>query len=335
MIRRLSRRAFVSSVAALAASPAIVLKPQSAYAQQPALQRRIGVILAGFSPESKQAQQFRQGLQDAGYVEGRDVVIEWRPADGDYDRVPGLVADLVQRKVDVIVVDSTVAAQAVTRATSTIPIVMAVVADPVGSGLVANLAHPGGNITGLSMMTTELSAKLLQLLKETILRLTRVAVLWNPDTPWHSKVNENLKAAAPSLSIELSFVSVKTPEEFDAAFSAMKQARAQALYVIDDAIFFSHRKALIKLASKARLPIIGAQREYVDAGGLMSYGVNFGDLFRRSAGYTDKILKGAKPGDLPVEQPTKFEFVVNLKTAKAIGITIPQSILLQADEVIR
>ena len=183
----------------------------------------------GFSPESKEAQAFRQGLRDAGYAEGRDVVIEWRSANGDYDRVPELVADLVQRKVDVIVVDSTLATQAVKRATSTIPIVMAIVADPVGSGLVASLAHPGGNVTGLSLMMTELSAKRLQLLKETIPRLTRVAVLWNPDTPYHPKVIEDLKAAAPSLSIELSFVSVRTPEEFGPAFSAVSRAHAQAL----------------------------------------------------------------------------------------------------------
>ena len=218
-----------------------------------------------------------------------------------------------------IVVESTVAAQAVKRATSTIPIVMAIVADPVGSGLVANLAHPGGNVTGLSMMMAELSAKRLQLLKEAIPRLTRVAVLWNPDTPYHPKVIEDLKAAAPSLSIELSFVGVRTPEEIGPAFSAVSRAHAQALYVIEDPLFFTHRMTLLKLASKARLPAIYGEREFADAGGLMSYGPNFGDLFRRSAGYVDKILKGAKPGDLPIEQPTKFELVVNLKTAKALG----------------
>ena len=313
MIRRLSRRAFVSSLAALAASPAIVFKPQSAYAQQPASPRRIGVLLVGFSPESKEAQAFRQGLLDAGYAEGRDVVIEWRSANGDYARVPELAADLVQRKVDVIVVESTPAAQAVKRATSTIPIVMAVVADPVGSGLVANLAHPGGNVTGLSNMMAELSAKRLQLLKEAIPRVTRVAVLWNPDTPFHTKVIEDLKAAAPSLSIELNFVGARTPEEFGPAFSAVSRAHAQALYVIDDPFFFTHRTTLLKLASKARLPAIYGVRQYVDEGGLMSYGANFEDQVRRSAGYVDKILKGAKPGDLPIEQPTKFELVVNLK----------------------
>ena len=335
MIRRFSRRAFVRSLAALAACPAIVFKPQSADAQQPASPRRIGVLLVVFSPESKEVQQFRQGLRDAGYVEGRDVVIEWRSAGGDYARVPELAVDLVQRKVDVIVVESTVAAQAVKRATSTIPIVMAVVADPVGSGLVANLAHPGGNVTGLSMMTLELTAKRLQLLKEAIPRVARVAVLWNPDTPYHPKAIQELKAAAPSLSMQLTFVSVRRPEEIGPAFSTINRARAQALYVLDDPVFATHRMTLIKLASKARLPAISGQRDFADEGGLMSYGANFGDLFRRSAGYTDKILKGAKPGDLPIEQPVKFELVFNLKTAKALGLVIPQSLLARADEVVR
>jgi len=246
-----------------------------------------------------------------------------------------LVSDLVQRQVDVIVADSTNAARAAKRATSTIPVVMAVVADPVGSGLVASLAHPGGNVTGLSIMLAELSAKQLQLLKETIPSLTRIAVLRNPGAPHNTKIVEELKAAAPSLSIELSFAGARTPEQFGPAFSSISRARAQALYVIGDALFFAHRATLLKLVSKARLPTIYTARGIVDAGGLMSYGPNFGDLFRRSAGYVDKILKGAKPGDLPIEQPTKFELVINLKTAKALGITIPQSILVRADEVIR
>jgi putative ABC transport system substrate-binding protein len=289
----------------------------------------------GFSPEGKEAQAFRQGLRDAGYAEGRDVVIEWRSASGDYARVPELVADLLQRKVDVIVVTSTVAAQAVKRATSTIPIVMAIVADPVGSGVVASLAHPGGNVTGLSSMAAELSAKRLQLLKEASPRLTRVAVLWNPDWPYGPKVIEELKAAAPSLSIELKFVGVRTPEELTAAFAAINRAHAQALLVAGGSPFWNHRATLVKLASKTRLPVIYWTREFADEGGLMSYGPNYGDLFHRSAGYVDKILKGAKPGDLPIEQPTHFELIVNLKTAKALGITIPESILLRADEVIR
>jgi putative ABC transport system substrate-binding protein len=287
------------------------------------------------SPEDKDAQELPRGLLDAGYIERRDVVLEWRSANGDYARLPELVADLLQSKVEVIVVEATLAAQAAKRATSTIPIVMALVADPVGSGLVASLAHPGGNVTGLSFLTAELTPKRLQLLKETIPRLTRVAVLRNPDTPYHPKVIEELKAVAPSLSIELSFVSVRTPEEIGPAFSAVGRAHAQALYVIEDPLFFANRATLLKLASKARLPTIYWTREFADEAGLMSYGPNYGDLFRRSAGYVDKILKGAKPGDLPIEQPSKFELVVNLKTAKALGITIPESILLRADEVIR
>jgi putative ABC transport system substrate-binding protein len=307
----------------------------AADAQHPASPRHIGFLLVARSPESKEAQAFRQGLRDAGYAEGRDVVTEWRSANGDYDRIPELAADLVQRKVDVIVVEATLATQAVKRATSTIPIVLAVVADPVGSGLVANLARPGGNVTGLSLMVADLSAKRLQLLKEAIPRLTRVAVLWNPATPYHPRVVDELKAVAPSLAIELSFVGARTPEEFGPAFSAVSRAHAQALYVLDDAFFFVHRRTLLKLALKARLPVIYSQRNFPDAGALMSYGPNIEDLFRRSAGYVAKILKGAKPGDLPIEQPTKFEFVVNLKTARALGLTIPESVLLEADEVIR
>ena len=224
----------MSSVVALVTGSTIAVVPHVARAQQPASPRRVGVLAVSFSAESKEAKQFRQGLLDAGYAEGRDLVIEWRYANGDYARAPELAADLVQRKIDVIVVQSTPAAQAVKRATSTIPIVMASVADPVGSGLVASLAHPGGNVTGLSLMTTDLSAKRLQLLKEAIPRIARVAVLWNPATPWHPRVIEELKTAAPSLSMELQFVSARTPEEIGSAFSAVNRAHAQALYFIED-----------------------------------------------------------------------------------------------------
>ena len=329
------RRAVPYALVALAACLGSFGLPSAADAQQPASPRRIGVVLVGWSPEGKEAQQFRQGLRDARYSEGRDVVIEWRSANGDYNRVPELVTDLVQSKVDVIVVDGTVTAQVAKRSTSTIPIVMAFVGDPVGSGLVTNLTRPGANVTGLSLMTVELSTKRLQLLQDTIPHLTRVAVLWNQDNPNHTKVVEDLKAAAPSLSIELKFVSARTPEEFDPAFSAVNQAHPQALFVVDDPVLLTHRIVLVKLASKLRLPAIYAQKDFTHEGGLMSYGANFGDLFRRSAWYVDKILKGAKPGDLSIEQPTKFEFVVNLRTAKALGLTIPQSVLLQADDVVR
>ena len=334
MIRRLSRRAFVSSLAALAASLAIVFRPHSAYAQPPAAPRRIGVLLTS-SPEDKDVQMLREGLRDAGYVEGRDVVIVWRSANGDYARIPELAADLVQRKVDVIVVETTLATMVLKRATSTIPIVMAAVGDPVGSGLVTSLARPGGNVTGLSLMQVELGAKRLQLLKEAIPRLTRVAVLWNPDTPWHTNGIAALKAASPALSLKLSFVGARMPDEFGPAFSEISRTHAQGLYLMDDGIFWAHRTTLLNLVSKARLPASYSDKVLVYEGVLMSYGPNFRDMYRRSAGYVDKILKGAKPGDLPIEQPNKFELVVNLKTARALSITIPQSILLRADEVIR
>jgi putative ABC transport system substrate-binding protein len=330
-----SRRDVVVVLVAVAASLGLFGLTMAADIQKPGAPRRIGVLLLARSPESRSVQEFRQGLRDAGYVEGRDVVIEWRSANGDYSQGPELAADLVRSKVDVIVVENTLAAQAASRATSTIPIVMVTVADPVASGLVDHLAHPGGNVTGLSAMVVELSAKRLQLVKEAVPTVTRVAVLWNPDTPWHPRVIEALKAAAPSLSIELSFVAVRKPEDIGPAFSAVRRARAQGLYYIGDALLVPHRLTLIKLASKARLPAIYWVRDFPDEGGLMSYGTNYRDLFRRSAGYVDKILKGAKPGDLPIEQPTKFELVVNLKTAKALGLSIPQSIILQADEVIR
>jgi putative ABC transport system substrate-binding protein len=282
-----NRRRFVCGLFALAACIGSLGLASPADAQQPASPRYVGVLLVARSPESDEVQAFRQGLLDAGYSEGRDVVIEWRVANGDYHQIAELVANLVQRKVDVIVVESTPAAQAAQRATSTTPIVLTLVADPVGSGLVASLAHPGGNVTGLSVMVTDLTAKRLQLLKEAIPRLTRVALLWNPDTAFHPKVIEDLKAVAPSLSIELSFVGARTPEEFGPAFSAVGQAHAQALYVLDDAFFFTHRTTLLKRASKARIPVIYGERNFADAGGLMSYGPNFGDLYRRAAGYVD------------------------------------------------
>jgi putative tryptophan/tyrosine transport system substrate-binding protein len=330
----LTRRSFVGSLAALAACLGPLGLASAADAQQPTSPRRIGVLEGGGWPEEL-VQAFRQGLQEAGYAEGRDVVIEWRSPRGDFARVPELIADLVQHKVEVIVTTSTPETQAAKRATSTIPIVMALISDPVGSGLVASLAHPGGNITGLSTMYADISAKRLQLLKEAIPRLTRVAVMWNPDTPPHTQAIQELNAAAPSLFIELSFVGVRTPEEIGPAFSAVNRAHAKAIYVLDDAFFSAHRTELLKLGLKARLPVIYWQKEVAYEGGLMAYGPDVRDMCRRSALYVGRILKGAKPGDLPIEQPTKFDLVVNLKTAKALGITVPESILLRADEVIR
>jgi putative tryptophan/tyrosine transport system substrate-binding protein len=323
---QLKRREFITLLGGAAAWPLTARAQPSP--------RRIGVLLVGLSPESKEAKQFRLGLRDAGYSEGRDVVIEWRSADGDYDRVPALIADLLQRKVDVIVLDSTVATQMTVRATSSLPIVMAMVQDPVGSGLVKSLAYPGGNVTGLSNMATELYAKRMQLLKEVKPQLARVAVLWNPDHPAHPIALEELKAVAPLLSIELSFVSVRRPEQFDPAFAEVNQAKAQALYVVDDPIFFAHRTTLLSLASKAQLPTIHEQSRWPEAGALVSYGADTQDQFRRAALYVARILKGTKPADLPVEQPTKFELVINLKTAKALGLEIPPQLLALTDHVI-
>jgi putative ABC transport system substrate-binding protein len=245
-----------------------------------------------------------------------------------------LAADLVQRKVDVIVVDSTPGAQAAKNATSTIPIVLALVVDPVGSGLVASLQRPSGNVTGLSMMTLELAGKRLQLLTEAIPSLVRVGVLRNPDFAFHTQAVKDLSAAAPTLSIELSFADARTPEEFGPALSVVSSARAQALYVIEDSLFLNNRKTLLTLASQARLPVTYGERHFTEDGGLLSYGPNFLDYFYRSAGYVIKILKGAKPADLPVEQPTKLELVINLKTAKTLGLTVPPLLIAQADAVI-
>ena len=325
----MDRRVFIAVVGG-----SIVATPLAAKAQPAPSPRRVGVLLALLSPDSKEAQAFRQGLRDAGYTEHRDVTIEWRWANGDYARLPKLAAELVERKVDVIVADITVATQEAKRATSTIPIVMAVVADPVGSGLVPNLARPGGNVTGLSIMLAELSVKRLQLLKETIPTLTRVGVVWNPATPWRTKTVENLKGGARTLGVELSFVTVRAPEEIGPAVGALSRAHAQAVFVVDGPPIFTHRTTFLRLATQARLPVISGERQYTDEGGLISFGPNYEDQLLRSALYADKILKGAKPGGLPVEQPTKFTLVINLKTAKALGLTIPQSLLLRADHVI-
>ncbi len=233
----------------------------AAQEQQAGSVRHIGFVLVAFSPEDKELQAFRRGLSDAGYSEGRDVVIEWRSARGDYAKVPQLVADLVQRKVDVIVVESTIAARAAKQATSTIPVVMSLVGDPFGTGLVTSLAHPGGNITGLSLMTAELSAKRLELLKETVPRAKRVAILWNPDVPWHAKAVQDLKGVAPGMSIELKIMPARGPEDFVMAFSAAKRARVQAMHVLESANYWSHRAELLAAVSNSRLPVIYGTRD--------------------------------------------------------------------------
>ena len=338
MTTRMGWRALAGGVAACVAFLAALCISGASDAQQPTKLRRIGVLLVGFPPASKEVLEFRKALLDAGYEEGRDVDIEWQPAEGDDHQLSESAAALVQRKPDVIVVSTTRGVRAVKRATSIIPIVM-IVGDPVGSGFVANLGRRDGNVTGISTMgTPELWTKRLQLLKDTIPQLTRVAVVWNPATPltaWQAGTVERLKAVAPTLSIQLRFVTVRASEEIGPALSAIHRARAQALCVLASAQSDVHRKTLVRLASKAGLPAMYGDRRFADDGGLMSYGADSMDHWRRAAAYVDKILKGAKPGDLAIEQPTKFEFVVNLRTAKAMGLVMPQSVLLQANDVIR
>ena len=308
-----------------------VLAPLSAAAEQPAKVPRIG-YLASTSP-SPVHDAFRQGLRELGYIEGQNTVVEYRWAEGKLERFPDLAAELVRLKVDVIVASTTAPALAAKNATTTIPIVIVYVADPVGRGLVASLARPGGNITGLSWGGIELSGKQLELLKEAVPKLSRVAVLTNPAGEFHRAVLREAEAAAGALAVQLQPFEVRDPTDFDSAFAAMTRARAGALLVPGDPMFFIQRTRVAHLAAKSRLPAMYGLREHVEAGGLMSYAPSIRDTHRRAAVYVDKILKGAKPADLPVEQPTKFEMVVNLKTAKALGLTIPQSILIWADQV--
>ena len=322
-------------VIALATLLASVWVAEDIYSQQPQSPRRIRVISVAFSEHSEEAKAFRQGLHDAGYAEGKEIFVEWWFGGGRYDRTPEAVADLAQSKPDVIVVESTMAALAAKRATSTVPIVMALVSDPVGSGLVASLAHPGGNVTGLSNQTVDLAAKRLQLLKEAIPGARRVVVIFNPETPPNRIMISRLEAAAPGIGVRLKLISVRDTKELRSAFSRLSRSNVDALFIVDDGFMKTHGEEILQLGMKARLPIVYADKPLARKGVLLSYSVDHVAMFRRAADYVDKILKGAKPADLPVEQPTTFELVVNLKTAKALGITIPQSILLRADEVIR
>ncbi len=313
-----------------------LFNPVAAEPQEAAKVARIGFLTANAVPDRSEA--FRQGLRDLGYVEGRNVVIEYRDADGKPERLPALAAELVALNVHVIVAPTTVAAVAATQATTTLPIVFAGASDPVTSGLVTSLARPGGNVTGLSILGPELVGKRLELLTQAVPGVSRVAVLRHPGTSGERTGKEMLKeadVAGRALGVRLQFVEARGPADFDRAFSDMTRGRAGALTVLVSAMFVNERRRLVDLAAKNRLPAVYPWREYVDAGGLMAYGPNVADLFRRAATYVDKILKGAKPGDLPVEQPTKFELVINLKTAKALGLTIPQSVLGRADQVIQ
>jgi putative ABC transport system substrate-binding protein len=308
---------------------------EATHAQQATAPRLIGVVAPGFSVDSEEAQAFRQALRAAGYVEGRDLSIDWWYGHGNYSGVADAVAKAVQSKVDVIVVESTVAALAAKHATQTIPVVMTLVGDPVGAGLVESLGHPGGNITGLTNMTADLMAKRLQLLKEAVPSARRIGALWNPDTPFHSRALAHLKSVAPQLHVELVPVAVQKVEQFGPAFSTLTRSRVDAVLVLDDPFMASNGPAIVQFATKAHLPVASGWKPLAREGLLISYGTLSPELFRRAAGYVDKILKGAPPATLPVEQPTKFELVINLRTAKALGLAIPESILLQADEVIR
>jgi len=325
------RREFIAILGSAAAFPL------AAGAQPAANTPRVGWLSPGSaaSDESFLA-SFRDGLRELGWTVGHNIAIESRWAEGKFDRLPDLAVELVRLKVDVIVANVTQASLAAKRATATIPIVMVGVGDPLGSGLVDNLARPSGNITGPSSMLAEVSAKQLALLKETVPRASPVAVLWNPANPvWRASALKQTEAAAQAMGLQLQRLEARGPDELEAAFAAMSRERAGALFVPADIIFVRHAQQMADLASKHRLPAMYGFREHVEAGGLMSYAPSFPVLFRRAAAFVDKILKGAKPADLPVEQPTKFELVINLKTAKALGITIPQSVLHLADEVIR
>ena len=323
-------------VAGLFLTWVLLAAPLASEAQSVGRMSRIGVLLTLYSsPDEDTPQAFRDGLRALGYIEGKNIAIEWRSAKGQYDQVAALAEELVRLKVDVILADVTPTTRAARQATATIPIVIMVGADPVGNGLVASLAHPGGNVTGLSIALPEIGAKRLQLLTQVIPEASRVAVLWNPRTPYHTDLLKEVEAAAPLLRLHVVPIAVRGPDEFEGAFAAMAQARVNALYVADDAMFFTSRRRLIELANKARLPTVFAHRGFVTTGGLLSYGPSLSERFRLAATYVDKILKGAKPADLPVDQAAKLEFVINRKTAAALGLTIPQPLLLRADEIIQ
>jgi ABC-type uncharacterized transport system substrate-binding protein len=319
----------------LARGLAVLALPLAAHAQQPKKIPRIGFLsAASVSGEADRLDAFRLGLSELGYVEGQNVAIESRWAEGKYDRLPGLAAELVRLKVDVIVTYGPPAIQAAKEATRTIPIVMAGIIDPVATGFVASLARPGGNITGLSLMAPELIGKQLQILKEIVPTVSRVALLGNPANTGNAPQVRHAQDAARALGVRLQPLEARGPGEIDSAFAAMTREQAGALIVLVDVMFDVERARIADLAAKRRLPTVYGLAPHAEAGGLMSYGGNIDDRFRGTAIYVDKILKGAKPADLPVEQPTKFELVINMKTAKTLGIRIPQSILARADRVI-
>jgi ABC-type uncharacterized transport system substrate-binding protein len=307
----------------------------TASAQQAKKVPRIGYLNTSYF-NAPRAKAFREGLRELGYVEGKNIVIEWRYADGKLDRLPELVAELVRLKVDVIVTGGSTATRPAKQTTVTIPIVMTQDSDPVGNGFVASLARPGGNITGLSNFAPELSGKRLELLKEVVPRLSHVAVFGDATVPGNAQMVKEVELAAGAFGVKLQYVEMRVSTDIETAFRAAAKGRAEAvLMLVRGPVALPHRRAVAELSAKIRLPAMYSGREYVEAGGLMSYGVSLDDLDRRAAAYVDKILKGAKPADLPVEQPTKFELIINLKAAKQIRLIIPPNVLARADRVIR
>jgi len=307
-----------------------------ASAQQAAKVPRIGYLApASLSALVVRTDAFRQGLRDLGYVEGKNIVIEWRSAEGKVDRLPALAAELVRLKVDVIVTTGPTGTRPAKEATSTIPIVMAQDIDPVATGFIASLARPGGNITGLSSLVPEISGKQLELLKEIVPKIARVAVLWASSNPGNAQVLREMERPAETLGVKLQSLDVLGPKDIQTAFRVASKGRADAVLVLQNGVVLAHRTELAELAIKIRLPAMYPRLQFVEDGGLVSYGASFADMDRRAATYVDKILKGAKPADLPVEQPTKFELIINLKAAKQIGLTIPPSVLARADRIIR
>jgi putative ABC transport system substrate-binding protein len=313
-----------------------LFNPVAAEVQQGAKVARIG-YLGGHSADSYVREAFLQGLRELGYVEGRNVVFEFRFPEGKLGRYPALAAELVALKVDVIVAAGTPAALAAKQATRTLPIVFASAPDPVESGLVTSLARPGGNVTGTSNLTPELAGKWVELLKHAVPRVRQVAVLWQPGAlgkRTEEDMRKQMEVAGRALEVQLRFFETRGPADFDGAFLEMTRARVSALIVLPGPMFFGERGRLVDLAARKRLPTVYPWKDFVDAGGFMAYGPNISDLFRRAAAYVDKILRGAMPGDLPVEQPTNLQLVINLKAARGLGLTIPQSVLSQADHLV-
>jgi len=308
----------------------------STHAQKPPKIPTIGILLPYSSGRDARIEAFREGLRNLGYVEGQTIRIEYRWANGQFEKLPELANELVRNKVDVIVAAVTQASIAAKKATDTIPVVMIGVSDPIGSGLVASFARPGSNVTGTSSMTAEIVGKQLELLKEVVPGIARVAALWNPANPvFQAAQVQETDSAARALGIRLKFVEARSEDEIYQAFAAMRKENIRAVVILGDPVFISHQKKIGDLAAKYRLPAVSGTRDQVEAGGLASYGPSFADMYRRTAYYVDRILKGAKPTDLPVEQPTKFELVINLKTAGQTGLTIPPNVLARADRVIK